>query len=129
MPPLNKHNTCCLAGEQGSSEAKGENPDRKFWQVERPYGWKHSHPSGKVGQSPTFSKIFLLQKSKRSNAKRYSKQPYAQKRNMIIGTWRQTGLYITSHFISFSVGQCHEQSHKREKERNTMENDGKVRKS
>jgi hypothetical protein len=48
---------------------------------------------------------------------------------MIIGTWSLTVLYIISHVISFSVGQCHEQSHKREKERNTMENDGKVTKS
>ena len=29
--------------------------------------------------------------------------------------------------ISFSVGQCHEQSHKRHEERNTVANDGKVR--
>jgi len=58
MPPVNKGNTCYLAGEEESSKAKGENTDRKLWQVERPYGWKHSHPSGNMGQSPTFSKIF-----------------------------------------------------------------------
>jgi hypothetical protein len=58
MPPLNKHNTCCLTGEQGSSMTKGENLNRKLRKVERPYGWKHSHPSWKVGQSPTFSKLF-----------------------------------------------------------------------
>ena len=29
--------------------------------------------------------------------------------------------------ISFSVGQCHEQSHKRQEERNTIANDGEVR--
>jgi hypothetical protein len=58
MPPLNKCNTCCLEGEEGSSKAKGENPDRKLRQTEGPYGWKHSHPPGKVGHSPVFLKIF-----------------------------------------------------------------------
>jgi len=55
MPPVNKRNTCYLAGEEESSKAKGKNPTENSG---KPYGWEHSHPSGKVSQSPTFSKIF-----------------------------------------------------------------------
>jgi len=39
----------------------------------------------------------------------------------------QTGLYIISDPTSFSAGQCHAQSHKKQKERITVENNGKVR--
>jgi hypothetical protein len=40
MPPLIKFNHCCLAGDDGSAKAKGENPDRKLRQVGRPYSWR-----------------------------------------------------------------------------------------